>query len=878
MKIFKGFSIKTKLIVIILMVTTWTLGVGIAVVTYKNIDSYKDDMVTNLSLQGHMVGRDYAGILSFGQPAEMENVLKHWEALPFFINAAVYDQEGHLFAAFNKSQLPSSPELSNDSPVVHYTGDHLTVFQPISYEGGRLGTLYLEVSTHYLDRKIQGSLATIFILIPALLIFSYFFAHKLQHIISDPILNLASVSREVSESKDYSVRVEKKGEDEIGLLYDEFNHMLTQVHLWKMERERVEKELRLSEEKFRRIFENAAQGIFQSTLEGKLLTANPAFADIFGYQSPGEAMELINNIGEQLYIDPFKQATLMRMMEKEGIVKEYEFGAFRKDLSVIDVSISAHEVRDENGKLLYHEGIINDITEKKQTRALRIAKEAAEAANQAKSQFLANVSHEIRTPMNAVLGFTELLEEYIYNDKQKAYLNAIGSSGKTLLKLINDILDFSKIESGKLVLNPAPVNIRSIILDIEHIFAQKFQPGRLDFYISIDPSVPEALVLDEVRLREILLNLVDNAVKFTESGYIKLKLSSHYPGQDEQLADLCLTVEDTGAGIVEDQVNLIFEPFRQQKNQNTAKYGGTGLGLSITRHLVEIMGGTISVDSQLGKGSHFEVILKNIEVAPPEPEKEITPKIDLSGITFENASILIVDDTDSNRLLMSGFLNNPSFTIIEAGNGKEAVTAVKMFRPTLILMDLKMPQMDGFEATRLIKADKRSALIPIIALTASGTPEIKQRARKEGCDGFLVKPVNKTGLLTELMRFLPYYRRETSDAEPGKEVSETGETGDITQPLSPRQKEKLEQLISVMETELLDRWQSINETFFIDDIENFANTVKGLGENLELETLSGWGSRLLEQVNHFDMENMPGTLKQFPGLVVGIKNLAHPKG
>ena len=879
MKIFKDFSIKTKLIVIILLVTIWTVVIGAAVMTYMNIESYKKDMMTNISLQGRLVGRDYAGILSFGTPGEMDNVLKHWESLPSFINAAVYNQEGELFAAFDKKNLPDSPEISMESPDFHFNDDHLTVFQPLLYEGNRLGTLYLKVSARFLEQKIQGSLLTLTVLIPALLVFSYFFAHRLQHIISGPILKLASVSRDISERQDYTVRVEKSGEDEIGILYDEFNYLLEQVYSWKLDRERVEAELRLSEEKFRHIFENAAQGIFQTTPGGQLLTANPAFAKIFGYESPAEAIHMITDVAEQIYVDPVKRQALLGVLNQHGLVKDYEIGAFRKDLSVIDISISAHEVRDKSGKLLYHEGLLNDITVKKQTEALKIAKEAAEAANQAKSHFLANVSHEIRTPLNAVLGFTELMQEYTYNEKQKAYLNAISSSGRSLLKLINGVLDFSKIESGKLILKKSPVNIRALILDIEHIFSQKIHPGKLDFYIAISPSLPEILLLDEIRMEEILLNLVDNAIKFTEKGHIKLEVTHRFHDREKRFLNLCFKIEDTGTGIDDEQMSLIFEPFRQPKDQDLAKYGGTGLGLSITRHLAEMMGGYITVESQVGKGSCFEVILKEIEIASPGmlPQKE--PEIDFSLVSFQKASILIADDTYSNRLLLGGFLENPSFTILEATNGREALTLAGQYKPSLIIMDLKMPEMNGFEATGRIKQDEKLRHIPVIALTASILKEIKDEIREVGCDGFLKKPVTRSDLLKELMRFLPYSLKndDGNKTEAGNNhdtnvnLIETYEPGPET--ASPEMKAKLTQLLNALETELLDQWQRINEVFFIDDVEVFALTIKGLGENLNLDYLYGWGDQLLEQVIHFDMEKIPETLRKFPVLVSRIREL-----
>ena len=351
----------------------------------------------------------------------------------------------------------------------------------------------------------------------------------------------------------------------------------------------------------------------------------------------------------------------------------------RHNLERIDRNRKLLEARwDRNSNLFQtlHEEI------DKANHDLQEAREAAEAANQAKSLFLANMSHEIRTPMNAILGFTEILSNSIQDAQQLESLSAIQTSGKSLLGLINDILDLTKVEIGKLELEYMPVDVHSLFLEMKHIFTPKLINKGIDLKIEIDESLPDILILDEVRMRQVLLNLVGNAVKFTEKGYVKLSVHNRFPDEDLSKLDLVFSVEDTGIGIPEDQVELIFNAFEQQKGQVYTKYGGTGLGLAITEKLIKMMKGEIFVTSEVGKGSVFTVVLKNIDVASLTRSELVSEsEIDVEAVTFKHASILIVDDVELNRNIVNGYLENFDFTIYEAENGEEALDYVKKHKP-----------------------------------------------------------------------------------------------------------------------------------------------------------------------------------------------------
>ncbi|MCP4137794.1 MAG: transporter substrate-binding domain-containing protein [bacterium] len=631
--------------------------------------------------------------------------------------------------------------------------------------------------------------------------------------------------------------------------------------------EELSKELtghKRTEEKFRSIFENAMEGIFQITPppEGKILTINPALLKIFGHSSREEMINGNVRVEDHFNIEPEKVHEFSELINQGGSVKNLETRITRKDGAIIDVMINAKSVVDEENKILYYEGVLKDITEEKKSKELRIAKEASDKANMAKSEFIANMSHEIRTPMNAILGFSDLLEEHIQEKKLAEYLSAIKSSGKTLLGLINDILDLAKIEAGKFEFHSRVLDPRDILKDINHVFSYKIKEKGLDFKVDIDPHLPAALLLDELRVRQIIFNLVGNAIKFTESGFVKASLNCRDCGIEKDSVDLVISVEDTGIGIPEEEQDGIFEPFKQQQDQDSGKYGGTGLGLSITRRLVEMMHGEVSVKSEQNKGSIFSVVLTNIPIASKLEILENEFDRDPGVVTFNKATILVVDDIEYNRTLIKGFLESPNITILEAANGKEAIDCAKKHLPSIILLDMKMPVMNGFEALKILKKDNTLRSIPVLVVTASTIKSSEEEIRELGADGYLRKPVSKKRLLLELMRFLPHSSDKGGKA-PEPEISSLPITEDLLQ--------KLPEIITILEGELKSRWEYLTKTLIINNIISFAEEIIALGEENQCDIVSRWGTKLFEEAEHFDMEKLPQTLGSFPEMIKSLK-------
>ncbi len=387
---------------------------------------------------------------------------------------------------------------------------------------------------------------------------------------------------------------------------------------------------------------------------------------------------------------------------------------------------------------------------------LVLAREEAEAANESKSVFLANMSHEIRTPLNAILGFANILSGLITEADYKEYLESIHASGQALLSLINDILDLAKVEAGKVELVLAAMDSPTMFREMEQIFRQKIQEKGLGFSVEINANVPRALVLDEARIRQVLINLIGNAIKFTDKGHTKLIVNSRFDEADTNRVDLEFSVEDTGIGIPDDQKEKIFGTFEQMKGQTHAKYGGTGLGLAISKRLVEMMNGRIWVTGEVGVGTTFHVRLEGVRVAQ---EAELTFRhtgdLDVKTVKFERATVLVVDDAPMNRSLIKSYLAEYDLTLMEAEGGTEAVELAKAHRPDLVLMDYKMPEVSGLEALQQIKGDPEVKDMPVVFVTASAMKEQVEHLRKAG-DGVLTQPVSKEEVVAELIRFLPH--------------------------------------------------------------------------------------------------------------------------
>jgi PAS domain S-box-containing protein len=646
-------------------------------------------------------------------------------------------------------------------------------------------------------------------------------------------------------------------------------------------------ELMHSEERYRSIFENASVGIYRTTPKGEIIIANPALVKMLKYPS----FEVLAKTDLEEY--DFPRNIFKKRIEKEGVIIGMEAEWERYDKTKICISESAWLARDKTGKVLYYDGVVEDISERKQVenalkdsekmlrkvnaelreKNIQIgkAKEEAEAANRSKSLFLANMSHEIRTPMNAVIGFTDLLNTLITDKKQKAYLESIKSSGKSLLSLINDILDLSKIQAGKLDIHYEPVNPYKFFNDIKQIFLIKLKEKRLEFKIEIADDIPQSIVLDEIRLRQVLFNLIGNAIKFTEKGYVKLSVRKIFIDKDKSSLDLIITIEDTGIGIPEESREKIFEAFNQQDGQSARTYGGTGLGLSITKRLIEMMGGEIILKSEVGRGSKFEIILHNISVALVKPKPVEDDTFDYSLFLFNKATILIADDVETNRNLIKEIFSTTNIRIIEAKDGQECISKTEQFKPDIILMDIRMPVVDGYEAIKKIRNNKVISEIPVIALTAFAMEEDKKKIIENDFNSFLSKPIQISDLYKELSKYLKY----KVQADSGKSKITTYDF-DLDK-LSDKVLKELPGIIDELQEKFIPKWKLVKKNHFVNEIMNFGNQIENFGNNNSLNILGDFGKDLVFYANSFDIENMDIVLNSFPGIIEKIKSISLKK-
>ena len=694
-----------------------------------------------------------------------------------------------------------------------------------------------------------------------------------EHVVGKPLLEVFPIAEELGfinalqrventgHSEYYPYTIERDGqlsEYRTNYIYMLENGNLVTIFKDETKNRLLQEELEETKERLELAIAGSSDGIWDWHIDSNDLYLSPQWKAQLGYEDH-ELPNSFETFENQLHPEDKERTfkVLNDYLADRIDSFQTEFRMRHKDGTYRWILTRATAVWDKDSKHRRMAGSHTDITRMKEyQRMLEKARREAIEANRSKSVFLANMSHEIRTPMNAILGFTEILESKIEDPLLRNYLDSIKSSGITLLQLINDILDLSKIEAGKMDIREKPVDLKNIMQEMQDLFRFRAQQKELDLGLEVDPGMPEFLMMDELRIKQILLNLLGNAVKFTNHGFIRMTARKKQNTGKKNSINLELEVTDSGIGIEEHHLDTIFESFHQTDTAAISASGGTGLGLAITSRLAGLMNGEITVSSKTEEenpdehGTTFTVSLPGIEIA----RREETGKQDHSPreiVNFKNAHLLIADDVPMNRKMMTGFLHELKLEASECANGEEALQFCKETPPDLVIMDLKMPVMDGYQATRKIREDPGTRNIPVVALTASAI-ETGDEPEKDLFDGFLTKPVSLSQLVTELRQHLPHeHKADDSATEEDDQV--TNLTGQLSAlPEADRTHLSITYLPALIR---------LKETRILGEIRKFGEELLAYGKENDRSAIREWAGLLLDQVAGFDLERIPGTLQ-----------------
>ena len=514
-----------------------------------------------------------------------------------------------------------------------------------------------------------------------------------------------------------------------------------------VQRRQAEEALARAEQQYRGIFENALEGLYQSSPDGRFQRVNPALAGMLGYDSPAELLAAVNQIDRQFYADPNRRAEFLALVAGSDEVTDFESEVVRRDGTRLWISESVSVLRNAAGEAVQFEGVAIDITARRETaRTLEAAREAADAANRAKSHFLASMSHELRTPLNGILGYTQILRrDPALTDKQRDGLGIIHQSADHLLAVINDVLDLAKIEARKLELHPAEFDLHEFVRAVETFFQPRAREKNLLLETAFADDLPQLVTGDAQRLRQVAFNLLSNAVKFTQNGGVVFSV-------EKSGEKIRFSVSDSGPGIAPDEQAQLFEPFIQI-GDHRRHAEGTGLGLNVSRGIVEQMGGRLLLESRPGWGSRFWFEVPLPTAAGTAPLASAAPHR-ITGYAGVRRRLLVADDQATNSRLLVELLAPLGFEVTTAADGAEAVARAREQRPDLVLLDLRMPRMDGFAAARAIRALFPQGGPPLVGISASAFDPDRQACLDAGCVEFLAKPFREEQLLAILERQL----------------------------------------------------------------------------------------------------------------------------
>ncbi|MFY9309752.1 MAG: ATP-binding protein [Bacteroidia bacterium] len=636
----------------------------------------------------------------------------------------------------------------------------------------------------------------------------------------------------------------------------------------------------------RSLIEASLDPLITISTKGKITDMNQATLNITGIIRE----QLTGTDFFDYFTEPEKARDVYKEVFAKGFVIDYPLTLRHKEGKLTEVLFNGSIYKGDKGNVLGVVIVARDVTEKNRIAAelleakvfaelaTEIAEEArnkaesstliAEAAVKSKQQFLSNMSHEIRTPMNAIIGFTKVVLKTDLNDKQKEYLNAIKTSGDALIVLINDILDLAKVDAGKMTFAHVPFKLASSISAMLHLFETKVQEKNLTLIKIYDETIPEVLAGDPVRLHQIILNLVGNAVKFTSEG--KITINIRMVKNDAEYVSIEFAISDTGIGIPENKLEHIFDDFQQATSETSRLYGGTGLGLAIVKQLVEAQGGTITVKSKLRQGSTFSFVMNFLKTnARTNVETDITIE---SQNPINNIRILVVEDIALNQLLMRTLLEEFGFNMDIACNGKIAIEKLKANDYDIILMDLQMPEMNGFETTEYIR-NKMNSIIPIIALTADVTTVDVEKCRAVGMNDYISKPIDDKLLYSKLIKHLNHKDSEKKINSQQKNALQQAKCIDLKQ-LTQRTKSNpalMSEMIVLYLEQTPPLISTMKRSFFEKDWDILSSAVHKIIPSFSIMGINEAYEHLAKKIQDFSNKRIQ--TEELGGMIVQIENI-----
>ena len=769
---FRDRSIKQKLTLIALLTSSAALVVACAALVGYEWFTAHDTIRREITTLAEIIGGNTTAPLAFKDTKAATETLATLTAQRQITAAALYGRDGRLFASYtrqdSRARVPETPPRDGEP---QWGGGRLTLSWPVLLEGERLGTLWLEADLAEMEARLSRYVLIVAAAMVAAAGLAMLVSSRLHRAITRPIGHLAETARLVAEEKNFAVRALPFGRDDVGLLIDAFNEMLAQIQrrdralqtahdaleLRVQERTR---ELRESEMVLRSFYDSAPlmMGVVELAGDDAVHVSTNAATAAYLRLTPaqvcgrrGRDLAMPEALVRQ-FIDHLNAASRTGQPERFEIEVP---GA--TDTRWLAATVCRIPTDEGSERFCY---VVEDSTDRKRAEGeLQKAKDVAEAASRAKSEFLANMSHEMRTPLNGVIGMAEILRDTDLSPEQREFLEILHTSGESLLTVINDILDFSKIEAGRLDLDPIDFRLRDSLGETMKGLALRAQSKGLELACHVAPEVPDALVGDPSRLRQVLMNLVGNAIKFTQQGEVVVRVTRE--AERDGGVDLHFSVQDTGIGIPQAKQARIFEAFTQADGSTTRKYGGTGLGLTISTKLVGMMGGRLWVESREGRGSTFHFLVRLAVQTAGAPFLRPEAAVNLAGVR-----ILVVDDNATNRWILEEMLNHWGLRATALQDGETGLKAAAAARHggdpyRIVILDGSMPGMDGFEVAERLRSVQPDHGPALLLLTSAGRRGDAARCRDLGIAGYITKPVNQSELLDALMTILGSGQTET---------------------------------------------------------------------------------------------------------------------